>query len=77
MFMYKSIQQHSTITNGKKTTRRNIVEIHGKKGIKTTIMKESGKASRKKTMRLKKDEIECIRRCKFIPGLFNNCKPCA
>jgi hypothetical protein len=75
MYHYKSTQEHTTMMNGKERTKRTSVEIHGTKGTKEVEIIETGRAPQKKTMRLKKNEISCIRRCKFIPGLFNDCTP--
>lgn len=73
MFEYKSVQHHSIIVDGKEKTKVNAVEIHGLSGTKSVTILESGKKPRTKTKRLSHNEIECIRRCKFIPGLFSDC----
>ena len=49
--------------------------IRGKSGYKSVTIQING---RKKTSKRKltKKEIDCIRRCQFIPGLFKDCESC-
>jgi hypothetical protein len=41
-----------------------------------TIKNKSGKIIKKSKKRLSRKEIKCIKYCKFIPGLFNECELC-
>lgn len=66
---------HSSFTRGKGRTKIQTVSIKGKKGTKTVeIRNSSGRVTQKKSKPLTKKEMECIRRCQFIPGLFSDCK---
>jgi hypothetical protein len=65
MFTYNSVQIHSDGKNEK--TRR--VTIKGKTGYKMLTIRKSGKTKKSKK-RLTKKEINCIKKCQFIPGLF-------
>lgn len=68
MFTYNSVQTHSDGKNEK--TRR--VTIKGKSGYKMLTIRKSGKTKKSKK-RLTKKEINCIKKCQFIPGLFKKC----
>jgi hypothetical protein len=69
-FAYHSEQIHSE--GGK--TRRNIVSIKNGKGYKSVeIFGANGKVKTRKRRALKKSELDCIHRNKFIPGLFKDC----
>lgn len=72
MFTYNSVQTHSELKNGKKETKTRRVTIRGKSGYKMLTIRKSGKTKKSKK-RLTKKEINCIRKCQFIPGLFNEC----
>ena len=77
MFIYHSEQIHSEFKNKKGRTKVHSVSIKGKKGKKSVIIYDhSGKMTRKASKSLTKKEIECIRTCTFIPGLFRDCTPC-
>ncbi len=77
MFQYNSIQTHSDFKNGKGQTKTNRVTIKGKSGYKIiTIRNKSGRVTKKSKKRLSQKEINCIKRCKFIPGLFKDCEKC-
>ena len=71
MFTYNSVQIHSDGKNEK--TRR--VTIKGKTGYKMLTIRKSGKTKKSKK-RLTKKEINCIKKCQFIPGLFKECQKC-
>jgi len=75
MFTYTSEQTHYDIVDGKKQKKTNRVTIRGTSGHKSVSVEING---RKKTSKRKltKKEIHCIRRCKFIPGLFKDCESC-
>ena len=75
MFKYTSEQTHSDIVNGKQKIKTKRVTIRGKSGYKSVSFYVNG---RKKTSKRKltKKEIDCIRRCQFIPGLFKDCESC-
>ena len=72
---YHSEQTHIEYVNGKQKERQQIVDINGKNGTKTVIVTRNGK-KQKSTKSLSAKEISCIRRCKFMPGLFNECDKC-
>jgi hypothetical protein len=77
MFQYNSIQTHSDFKNGKGQTKTNRVTIKGKSGYKIiTIRNKSGRITKKSKKRLSQKEINCIKRCKFVPGLFKDCEKC-
>jgi hypothetical protein len=70
MFHYHSEQIHST----KGQTRRNIVNIKNGKGYKAVeTYDKRGKLVNKTRKNLKKSEMSCIKKNKFIPGLFKDC----
>ena len=73
MFRYTSIQTHSEYKNGTRLTKTRSVKVNGKKGYKlVTLRNNSGTKKSKK--RLSQKEIACIRKCQFMPGLFNDCQ---
>ncbi len=77
MFTYNSIQTHSEFKNGLGRTKTNHVTIRGKSGYKMiTVRNKSGRIVKKSKKRLTRKEISCIKRCKFVPGLFKDCEDC-
>jgi len=77
MFQYKSTQKHSIFTNGEGRVKTHDVVIRGKAGYKmVTIRNKHGKVTKRSKRRLSKKEIDCIRRCEFIPQLFKDCEKC-
>jgi hypothetical protein len=77
MFIYNSVQTHSEFLKGKGITKTNHVKIRGKTGFKMiTIRNKSGKITKKSKKRLTRKEISCIKKCKFVPGLFKDCEKC-
>lgn len=77
MFVYSSVQRHTTMVNGKKKTRVNSVTVKNNKGVKEVrYLGKSGRVTRRNKKALTKKEIACIKRCKFIPGLFKDCEKC-
>jgi hypothetical protein len=70
-FVYHSVQSYSHFNNGKWNTKVNRVDINGPRGTKSV---KKGKRMTKK--RLTRKEVNCIRRCQFIPGLFKDCENC-
>jgi hypothetical protein len=77
MFVYNSVQTHSDFINGRGQTKTNRVSIKGRKGYKMiTIRNKSGRITKKSKKQLTKKEIECIKGCQFIPGLFRDCESC-
>jgi hypothetical protein len=73
-FSYHSEQIHSSFENGKGETRRNIVDIQGGKGYKAVeTYKADGKLKRRDQKDLTAEELRCIQKNKFIPGLFKDC----
>lgn len=77
MFTYNSVQTHSDFKNSKGHTKTNRVTIRGKSGYKmVTLRNKSGHIIKKSKKRLTRKEIGCIKKCKFIPGLFKDCERC-
>ncbi len=77
MYIYNSVQSHSEFKNGKGQTKINRVSIKGKTGFKSiTIRNKSGRVTKKSKKRLTQKQINCIKRCQFIPGLFKDCEKC-
>jgi len=77
MFIYNSIQTHSEFKNGKGKTKTQRVTVRGKSGYKSvTIRNKSGRITQKSKKKLNRKEIACIKRCEFIPGLFQDCFRC-
>ena len=72
---YHSKQMHVQFVNGVTEERQQIVDVHRNKGTKTVIVTRNGK-TQKSTKSLSPKEITCIRKCKFMPGLFNECDKC-
>jgi hypothetical protein len=73
-FSYHSEQVHSVFSKGKGQTRRNIVDIKngkGSKAVETYAM--DGKLKNRNEKQLTQTELDCIKRNKFIPGLFKDC----
>uniref|UniRef100_A0A6C0DGG3 Uncharacterized protein n=1 Tax=viral metagenome TaxID=1070528 RepID=A0A6C0DGG3_9ZZZZ len=75
VFTYESTQVHSDLMNGSRRVKTSRVSIRGSKGFKEVSIQTNGrrKTSKKK---LSKNEMECIRKCQFIPGLFRSCERC-
>jgi hypothetical protein len=73
-FSYHSEQVHSEFKKGKGQTRRNSVSIKDGKGKKAVeVFSAEGKVLSRKEKTLTASELECIKRNKFIPGLFKDC----
>jgi len=73
-FSYHSEQLHSMFNSGKGVTQRNLVSIKDGKGIKIVeSYSASGKQLGRMEKELTKDELQCIKKNKFIPGLFKDC----
>ena len=76
-FAYHSEQVHSSFHNGEGQTKVNVVNIRNGKGTKSVTMRNKrGKVVGKSTKALTQKEIDCIRNCQFIPGLFRDCQEC-
>jgi len=75
MFRYNSVQTHSDLKNGKERTTTKRVTIRGASGYKVVTIRNQGKTKKSKK-RLTRKEIQCIRKCQFIPGLFRDCQEC-
>lgn len=71
-FSYKSHQVHYSSVNGESRQQENTVNISKGKGTKTVKVTQNGK-TRKTSRKLTDNDIECIRRHQFIPGLFSDC----
>ena len=74
MFIYRSVQTHSDMVNGKEKTKIQRVDIRGKTGWKSVTIKQNKGARKTSKKRLTSKEIQCIKKCQFIPGLFGDCK---
>jgi len=74
MFIYRSVQSHSDIINGKEKTKIQRVTIRGKTGWKSVTIKQNKGGRKTSTKQLTSKEIQCIKRCQFLPGLFRDCK---
>jgi hypothetical protein len=73
-FSYHSEQVHSFFVNGKGQTRRNSVNIKDSKGTKSvSTYAADGKQIQHIEKPLTRSELECIKRNKFVPGLFKDC----
>ena len=75
MFQYHSVQTHIDLHNGKRRNKTQRVSIKGSKGFKEVTIQGLGKRRTSKKP-LSKKEIQCIRKCQFIPGLFRKCEEC-
>jgi transcription antitermination factor NusA-like protein len=75
-FRYESTQIHSDIRNGSRRTKTQRVIIRGKNGHKEVTVQQNGRRSKTTKKKLSKKEIDCIRKCQFIPGLFKDCQAC-
>jgi hypothetical protein len=73
-FTYHSEQVHSLYENGKGKTRRNIVDIQNGKGMKAVEeYTVDGKRTSRKEKELTAEEMRCISKHQFVPGLFKDC----
>jgi hypothetical protein len=73
-YSYHSEQVHSAFANGKGQTRRNSVDIKNGQGYKSVeTYTADGKLKARNEKQLNQTELDCIKRNKFIPGLFNDC----
>jgi len=73
-FTYHSEQVHSLYTSGKGKTRRNIVDIQNGKGMKAVEeYTVDGKRTSRKEKTLTPEEMRCISKHQFVPGLFKDC----
>lgn len=68
-FLYNSVEMHTTMVNGKRNTRKNVVKVVNEKGVKKTEVLHN-KKTRKNSKRLTKKEITNIRKRHFMPGFF-------
>jgi len=75
MFRYNSVQTHSDLKHGKECTTIKRVVIHGTSGYKLVSIRTAGKTKKSKK-RLTRKEVQCIRKCQFVPGLFKDCHDC-
>lgn len=75
MYRYNSVQTHTQILNGKSQTKTNRVSIKGKNGYKMVTVRNN-KGTRKKKKKLTRKEMNCIKKCEFVPGLFSDCEKC-
>jgi hypothetical protein len=73
---YNSVQIRKIKTKDKNTVREDRVVMSGRVGFKkVTLINKKGKKMVRKTAKKKltKWEMKCIRECRFIPGLFDEC----
>lgn len=71
-FAYKSHQVHSVSVNGKTVQKENNVVVTNGKGKKSVVVRENGK-TRKSEKSLNAKELRCIRKHRYMPGLFQDC----
>lgn len=77
MFAYHSVQSHSEFNKGEGRTKVTEVHIKGARGHKSvTVRNRAGKKIKSSKKRLTRKEVNCIKRCQFIPGLFKDCEKC-
>jgi len=76
MFQYHSVQTHMDLHRGTQRTKTQRVSIRGSKGFKQVVLQEPNGKRRTSKKKLTKKEIQCIRKCQFIPGLFRTCEEC-
>ena len=69
-FSYKCIE--TKMKGGAKITRK--VTIKGKKGYKSVSKKKKNRKPKTVRRSLNPKQVEMIKKGKFIPGLFNDCK---
>lgn len=69
-FNYENVE--TKIQKGGKTIRR--VSIKNGKGIKSVTTYHKGKKISTVKKSIHNDHVEMIKKCKFIPGLFMDCK---
>jgi hypothetical protein len=73
-FNYASTQVHSILMNGKGQTRRNNVVVRNGKGSKSVeVYSPKGTLVKRGTKKLTQNELQCIKKQEFIPGLFKDC----
>ena len=79
-FHFVSQESHTSIQNGSKQTKEQIVNVRNGKGTKTVIVNNK-KGTHKSTRKLTKKEIKNIQSRKFMPNLFSDCynslRPCS
>jgi len=75
-FKYYSKQIHTSVKDGEHKTKITLVKIKGNRGFKEVVQKKGFRTVGKTRKMLKQKEINCIRKCKFIPGLFKDCEKC-
>ena len=69
-----SEQVRSSWENGKGQTQRHVTQVRGEHGIKSVETYDAeGKQLGRKEKKLTPNEMDCIKRNEFIPGLFNDC----
>ncbi len=66
---------HETLKNGELVRERQSVDIANGKGTKTFEVSDR-QGTRRKTKKLTKQEILNIKKKKFMPGFFSDCKNC-
>ncbi len=76
-FTYHSEQVRSVVSNGRGKTRRHVVNVKNGKGTKAVEeYAANGQIAKRSEKPLSAKELECIRKCRFIPGLFQDCEKC-
>jgi hypothetical protein len=76
MYAYNSIQRYTTINRGQRKTTIKKVVISGRTGYKQVTVRGPSGRSKTSKKRLTQKELHCIKRCKFVPGLFKDCESC-
>uniref|UniRef100_A0A6C0E5X2 Uncharacterized protein n=1 Tax=viral metagenome TaxID=1070528 RepID=A0A6C0E5X2_9ZZZZ len=70
-FHYSNVQKHG---HGSTKKVRKVIIQKGK-GYKSISFYKNGKLTKTIKRPLLSTHIEMIKKCQFIPGLFNDCKP--
>ena len=74
MFRYTSVQTRSEFKKGKRKSKTQRVVIKNNSGYKMVTIRNKGTKKFKKKLNAK--EIDCIKKCEFIPSLFKDCEKC-
>jgi len=73
MDVYDSVSTVAVYKKGKGTVKMQRVHLKNGKGFKEVIHKQNGRVTRRSKKALTKGETKCVRRCQFVPKLFQSC----
>ena len=76
MFAYNSIQRYTAVKRGQRKITIKKVVISGRTGYKQVTVRQPSGRTKTSKKRLTQKEMDCIKRCKFVPGLFKDCESC-